>query len=216
VRRALLLGVLLCSIPRAAHALPIGLRFSGTVDLSAFGVSAPSAFDGTVTWDSDRTCGPGGGGEGDFPLAPLDGSAPCAAATLRIDSVDQNTFDLNLSRLMLFSEGMVLQLWFVPPVDLDGFSPPDLALVELGLWQPYGGAGVVFPDIGQLPEGLSFLPRLTDRTFVLASAGCVEFAEQCVRSEADTLTVVPEPSSTALFIVGLSAVGAWRTVRRKD
>lgn len=203
---------LISSAASEARASGIGLSFSGTVDLSAFGAAADSVFDGTVTWYSDRPCGPGGGGEGDFPLSSLDGLLPCVTATFRIDATDYNGFDLELSRLMLFPDGMVLQLWFDPPVDLDGGVEPVLRLIELGLWGPNDPDNPVFPDITELPADLSFLSALQDRSLVFSSAGCFEPDAECVQSTADTLAVVPEPSLLTLCVVALSAAGLLRRV----
>jgi hypothetical protein len=207
---------LIWSMPVATQASTIGLRFAGTVDLSAFGGPPDSTFDGSVTWDPDQACGPGGGGEGDFPLSSLDGDPPCVMATLRINSIGYNGFDLEGSRLMLFGDGMALQLWwFDPRIDLDGGAAPDVLLMELGLWQPFEPENPVFPDIGELPSDLSFLPGLQDRSVFFSSAGCLGYEEECVQSHADTLAVVPEPSSAMLFLVALSAAGFWARSRRK-
>ena len=202
---AVLFSALIWSTPVVTQASPIGLRFSGTADLAVFGASPESTFNGSVTWNPDQPCGPGGGGEGDFPLSSLDGSPPCVTAAIRINSVGYDGFDLELSRLMLWPDGMVLQLWYVPPTDLEGGGGADLQLLELGLWQPFGSENPVFPDIGQLPLDISFLPRLTDRYLIFASPHCFDLDGECVHSEADTLTVVPEASSATLLLVGFSA-----------
>lgn len=208
IARAVLVSAVIWSTPVATQASTIGLRFSGTADLSAFGASPGSTFDGSVIWDpgaSRNTCGPGGGGEGDFPLSPLDDGPPCVTATIRINSVSYDGFDLELSRLMLFPDWMDLQLWFVPPTEVDGGGGADVQLIELRLRRPHDPGNPVFPDIGRLPLDLSFLSSLRDRSVVFVSPDCFDFEGACVSSASDTLTVVPEPSSALLLLVGSSA-----------
>lgn len=213
---AVLFSAVICSTPVATQASPIGLRFSGTVDLSVFGAPADSTVEGSVTWEPGRACGPGGGGEGDFPLSPLDDDPPCVTATLWINSISYNGFDLEGSRLMLFGDGMVLQLWwFDPHLDLDGGAAPDVLLMELELWRRFDSENPVFSDIGELPRDLSFLTRLRDRSLVFLSPGCLELEEECVHSSAVTLRVVPEPSSATLLLLAFSAGGIWARSRRR-
>jgi hypothetical protein len=196
------------------QAAPLGLTFAGTVDLSAFGASSTSTFGGSFTWDPYQPCGPGGGGEGDFPLSSLDGDPPCVTAALRVNSISHNDFEPELSRLMLFANGMVLQLWFVPPVDLDGGAAPDALLIELELWHRHDPDRRIFPDIGELPSDRSFLRHLPDRSFHFLSEGCFEVEGDCARASADTLTVVPEPSSTTFLLVTVASAGVW--MRRRS
>jgi hypothetical protein len=208
--RALVIAIVaLCCAPAVAWASTLTLRFGGTADLSVFGVSPTSTFEGSVTWDPFAQCGPGGGGEGDFPLSPVDEDiGPCVTATLSINAMSyDDLFDLETSRLMLFPDGMVLQLWFIPAVDLDGGGARDLDLASLDLFEPYdpNDTDPVFPDIGQLPTDLSFLSLLPERDFVFTS--CAEDLSECTTSTANTLTVAPEPASTTLVLLGLSAVG---------
>lgn len=197
----------ICATAADSQASGIGLNFFGTADLSAFGASRDSSVRGNVTWYPDRPCGPGGGGEGDFPLSSLDDALPCVTATLQLDAKDYNEFDLTLSRLMLFANGMDLQLWFDPPVDLDHGFAPRMRLAELGLWGPIDPEHPVFPNVGELPPDLSFLPALLDRSLVFSSAGCFELDSECVHSNTDPLAVVPEPSLLALYLLALSAAG---------
>jgi len=179
----------------------------GTADLVAFGVSTESAVAGTVTWDRDQACGTGAG-KGDFPFSPLDGSPPCVTATLQINGVDYDGFDPELSRLMLFSDGLVVQLWFDPPADLDGAAGADLRLAELGLWHPAARSGdPVFPDVGMLPADLNFVGRLTDRSLVLSAPTCFDPEAPCIQSGTRTLSVVPEASTATLLGIGLFAAG---------
>jgi hypothetical protein len=219
ILRTLLLGASVWGIPMATHASPLGLRFVGTADLSAFGAAPESAIAGTVSWDRDLACGPGAG-EGDFSLSSLEGGPPCVTATFQIDAIEYNGFDLALSRLMLFPDGMVLQLWFDPSADLDGTDASDLRMLELGLWRPVGFEEPVFPDIGTLPADLGFLSRLTDRSLVLSSPSCFDPEGRCIRSSAHPLSVVPEASRPVLLLVGLGAARLaasrqWRVWRRK-
>ena len=214
VRTALSLA-LICASSVETQASGIGLRFFGTADLSVFGAAADSSFDGSVTWYPERECGEGGGGEGDFPLSPLDDNPPCVTATFRIDSSDYNGFHPSLSRLMLFSTGMALQLWYLPPIDLDQGAATDVTLIDLALWAADDPENPVFPDVGELPTDLSFLPLLQDRSLVFMSGGCWGIGVECVHSDADPLNVVPEPSPQTLCLVALSTAGVWMRRRRK-
>jgi len=208
-------GVLVWGLSSDAHAASLGLRFAGTIDLSAFGAPSTSTFDGRVSWDPSLSCGPGGGGEGDFPLSQANGDPPCVTAALRVNAMSRHGFDPELSRLMLFPYGLVLQLWFVPPVDLDGGIAPDVLLMELELWRRADHGPAVFPDIGELPEDLTFLGRLPDRAFTVSSLGCFDWYEgACAHARADTLTVVPEPSSMTLVLTALATVAIGRRRRR--
>ena len=71
--RALVAAIgVICSAAAVAQASTLTLGFEGTADLSVFGAPPTSTFAGSVTWDPFAQCGPGGGGEGDFPLSPVD------------------------------------------------------------------------------------------------------------------------------------------------
>ena len=210
-----LLGVLTLGTPASTQAAALGLTFNGTADLSAFGASSASTFDGMFTWDPDQVCGSGGGGEGDFPLSRVvEGEPPCVAAALRVNGVSHDDFDPEWSRLMLFPNFMVLQLWWSWPLaDLDGGPGPDAKLVELELWGAYDPDRLVFPDITELPRDRSFLRRLPIRTLTFQSEGCFEFEGDCMRASAESLTVVPEPATPVLLLAGMASARLWRRWR---
>ena len=200
-------AAMLYAFPAAAWADTIALRFNGTADLTGFGGSPTSVFAGSVTWD------PSGGWVPVWPGCPdfcLDGSPGAVTATLVIDSVDYVEQIDPISRLIVWGfGGMSLDLHFSPAIDFDGGIAPDVLVVSLNMFSDPSDYSLLVD--GQLPYDLAFLPHLNDRYLVFSDTffgGVCE--EPCVR--ASTLSVVPEPSSTALLLVGL-LVGA-RSVGR--
>ena len=191
-------------LPATAQADPLTLRFDGTADLTSFGGSASSVFSGSLMWDPDSGWLPEWPGCPDFCL---DGSSGAVSATFEIDSVSYTERIDPMSRLSIWGSGaLFLDLYFTPAIDLDAGVAPDVGFVELSLWS-------VPPDYSlfidnQLPDDLSFLGRLVDRSLVFKQVWEMDGVN------ADTLTVVPEPASLSLLLIGLSAVG-WFARRRR-
>jgi hypothetical protein len=191
--------------PALSVASPVTLRFSGTADLSPFGGTLDSVFEGDVTWD--ETIEP----DAFFPSESvarylLDGSPSSVMATFSIAGIDYSDRIEPSSRFELGSRDLFLQLFFTPPIDLDAGAEPDIGGVWLDLWSDL----LVFHDVFPLPEDLSLLARLKHRRFGFSEDGF--FADFVL---ADTL-IVPEPTSTTLFMVAIAAAGLSRCRRRFD
>jgi hypothetical protein len=200
---------MLCALPAVAQAGPITLRFNGTVDLTGFGGSPTSGFAGSVTWDPDS------GWVAVWPGCPdfcLDGSPGAVSATFAIDFADYTDRIDPISRFIVWGFGGIsLDLHFVPAIDVDGGIAPDVAVVSLNLFSDPADYSLLVDS--QLPADITFLPHLTDRYLVFSDqffGGSCE--EPCVH--ATTLSVVAEPSSTALLLLGLS-VAYWSARRRR-
>jgi hypothetical protein len=213
------LGVALLTtgvLPATAHAESLTIRFNGTVDLSVFGGAPVNVFDGSVTWDPDTAWVPQPG----CPDFCLDGAPGAVDATLEINGVDYIPF---LDRASPFSRfivwghgGISLDLVFAPPLDVDGWTAPDVLLFSLNLFSDPADFSLLVD--GQLPDDLLFLSKLNSNTafFSESIAGvvsCQEFMGAC--ADADTLAIAPEPASVTLLLMGLSAAGwsAWRRRR---
>ena len=212
VMRAMLLGVLIGGTPLTARSAELVLTFAGTADLSPFGASSTSTFEGFFTWNPELACGPGGGGDGDFPLSSRDGEKPCVTAALEVNGIAHNDFSPEWSRLMLFPNAMALQLWWSGPlVDLDGGPAPDLKWVELDLSAAYDPEHPLFPDITELPTDRSFLRHLPSRSLTFRSDFCFGSDGECISATADSL-VVRDPAMAALLLAGAAVA---RLVRRR-
>jgi hypothetical protein len=95
-------------------------------------------------------------------------------------------------------------LIFAPPLDVDGGGAPDVLLFSLNLFSDPSDYSILVD--GQRPDNLRFLRHLNDRSasFSETIAGttmCEEFMGAC--ANADTLSVVPEPASMTLLLMGL-------------
>jgi hypothetical protein len=210
------LTVILGGVAAPVQAGPLTLRFAGTVDLTEFGASASSEFSGTISWDpvlGNDAWVPDDPGCPDFCL---DGSFGAVSATFAINAIDYTDAIDPASRFVIHGWGLIfLDLFFTPPLDLDGGAAPDVKTFSLNLWSsPH------YPLVdGELPYDLTFLHHLNKRTaffsdiIVVGTTKCLDpfFTGTC--ADADTLTVVAEPASTALLLVGLSAAAV--SVRRR-
>ena len=180
--------------PASSVASPVTLRFHGTADLSPFGGTPASAFEGDVTWN--ETIEP----DALYPYVArylLDGSPSSVVATFAIDGIDYSNRIEPFSRFELGSHDLFLQLFFTPAIDLDAGAATNIGGVWLDLWSDT----LVFEHVFPLPEDLAFLAQLEHRRFGFSEDGF--YADAVL---ADTLNV-PEPSSTTLLMVAIAAAG---------
>ena len=191
----------MCALPTGLRADPLTLRYSGTLDLTAFGGNS-SVFSGSLTWDPDVSWDPA-----EPPGCPADfclnGTPGAVAGTFAIDAVDYSDRIAPFSRFLVFGwGGLALDLYFAAPIDLDGGPAPD---VEFLTWLMAADSVdySIFVD-NELPQDLSFLTRVKPRSLEVSGGG--------VGAVADSFTVVPEPASTALLFISVLAAGArrWR------
>lgn len=192
--------------PAPARSDTITLRFSGSIDLAAFGAARTSTFEGRVSWDTARS--PDGGGE-DWARYLLDGSLGAVTATLSIDDVDYAGRIESFSRFETTPEDMFLQLWLEPLIDLDGGPAPDLRVISMDLWTT---SPPVFTDFSSLPENLAFLSQLEHRR--------IWFGGDDIGGPPPASTdafQVPEPSLVMLMGVGVTLLvrRLGRTHRRR-
>lgn len=212
--RAWLAVVLLTTsvLPAAVYAESLTVRFNGAVDLSVFGGAPVSVFDGSVTWDPGTGWVPQPG----CPDFCLDGTPGAVSATFTINGIDYIPSLEPTSRFIVWGHGGIsLDLVFGPPLDFDGGAAPDVLLFSLNLFSDPPDFSLLVD--GQLPENLLFLPHLTSNSafFSETIAGvvsCEDFMGAC--ADAGTLSVAPEPASTTLLLMGLSAAG-WSAIRRR-
>lgn len=161
-------------------------------DLSAFGASSTSVFAGAVRWD--ETTEPTVFG-GDWARYLIDGGPTSVAASFSIGSTDYSGRIEPFSRFEQLPDGVFLQLFFIPPIDLDTGPAPDLEMVSLDVWT---SAPPVFTDFEFLPSDLSFLSALEHRRFTFSDADASVVA--------DVLSV-PEPTLMSLLLLGLAVTG---------
>jgi hypothetical protein len=195
----LAIAIGMCALPTGLRADPLTLRYSGTLDLTTFG-GTPSVFAGSVTWDPDVWWDPNAPPEclADFCL---NGTPGAVSGTFAIDSVDYSDRIAPFSRFLVFGwGGLALDLYFTPPIDLDGGPALD---VEFLTWLMHADPldYSIFVD-DELPQDLSFLSRVKPSYLEVAGGG--------VGVAPDTFKVVPEPASTSLLFIGLLAAGARR------
>ena len=195
LRFACLAAAALCLLPLSASASTITLRFSGVADLSAFGAFSTSVFAGAVRWD--ETSEPAVFG-GDWARYLVDGGPASVAASFSIGSDDYSARIEPFSRFEQLPDGLFLQLFFLPAIDLDTGPAPDVHMVWLDIWT---SAPPVFTDFEFLPTDLSFLAALEHRSFAFSGADVLVVA--------DALSV-PEPTLMALLLLGLAVIGPAR------
>ncbi len=197
-----LLAALLVGAARPVHASTVTLRFNGTVDLSAFGASDASVFEGDLTWDTSMTPQWYGGW---YARYLIDGEPGSVRATFSVDGIDYSNRVRTISRLEQLPYELFLELYFEPALDLDNGPAQDVISAYLELWSPsHEDAGEpVFPEVEHLPGNLSFLSELERQRFAFRGIETDWYPGQL----ADTLTV-PEPSVLMLLLAG--ACAAWR------
>lgn len=141
----------------------------------------------------------------------LDGSPGAVSATFALDSVDYTDRIDPISRFIVWGFGGVsLDLYFTPAIDVDAGLAPELRLASLNLFSDPADPTLLVD--GELPHDLRFLPSVNDRYLVFSNA-CVDESCEEVHVNAHTLSVVAEPSSGALLVVGLLAGAAVRRYR---
>jgi hypothetical protein len=199
--RRVVLAAVMALAAGGADAAPLTLRYRGTVDLTPFGGTPQASFRGSVAWDPVTIGGWVAVWEGcPSPDYCIDGSANAVSATFVLDAVSRTDRLAPYSRLMILSTGIVVDLFFLPPIEVDGPGAVPLGYVGLNLWRDRPGPSPV--QDGILPEDLTFVGRLPDRFVQFADEGW--WGETSINAE--TLTVVPEPGAVALLVAGLIAL----------
>ncbi len=200
-RRFVLLTMVLFLLPATTEGETITLRFGGAADLTPFGGAAASEFAGSITWNPANEPQRYGGY---YARYLLDGEPSSVVATFAIDSIDYSGRISPISRFEQFADELFLELYFLPPVDVDGAAAPDVDHVYLDLWS----AVPVFVDVAHLPGDLAFLSQFRYREL-----GFVDTEYQALAS-AQTLSV-PEPETMMLLVLGvLAALASLRPTAR--
>jgi hypothetical protein len=208
---AIILVVLVCGRAPSAQASAITLQYSGSIDLTPFGGSTATPFAGTVTWDPDvfwdSSAPPGC--PADFCL---NGTPGAVSGTFLLDSVDYTDRIEPISRFLVFGwGGLALDLYFTPAIDVDGGLAPDIGFMTWVLGSDPNDYSL-FVD-NTLPTNGGFRDQLPFRRFQLWDTnGGGLFAE----ADTFSFTVIPEPATTMLFVLGVSAAGIrTRRVRQR-
>jgi hypothetical protein len=198
-----LLAALAGASAAPVHASTVTLRFSGTADLSTFGASEASVFEGDVTWDTSMVPQWYGGW---YARYLIDGEPGSVRATFSVDGIDYSDRVRAISRLEHLPYELFLEFHFEPILDLDNGPAQDVISAYLWLWSPaHEDAGEpVFPNVRHLPANLSFLSELERQRFAFRGSETSWYPGQV----ADTLTV-PEPSVLAVLLAAACAAG-WR------
>lgn len=197
-----LLVTLACVAATPVHASTVTMRFTGTADLSVFGASEASVFEGDVTWDTSMDPQHYGGW---WARYLLDGEPGSVRASFSVNGVDYSDRIQPYSRFEQLPYELFLELYFEPGLDVDSGPAQDVVSAYLSLWSPaHETAGEpVFPYVEHLPGNLSFLSELERQRFAFRGSETEWYPGQV----ADTL-VVPEPSLLTLVLAG--ACAAWR------
>ena len=187
------LALLVAVLPSFAHAATITIRYSGTVDLTSFGGRPSMPFAGAVSWNPDG----GWQSEVGCPDFCLDGTRGAVSGTFMLDSVDYTARIAPYSRLINWTDGLTLDLFFEPAIDLDGSRASDVRYVGFNLFGDSFDDPIIEPG----------LPR--ELPFSALRRRYVDFTDEdwcCyLVARADTLEVIPEPSVTSLLALGIAA-----------
>jgi hypothetical protein len=196
-------GLILCGSAAAVWADTITLVFHGTVDLTAFGGSASSIYEGRVGWDPATVSGVPGA---DWARYLLDGSPGGVTGSLSIDGVDYSDRIRPFSRFEQTRADLFLELYFDPVLDLDGGAMPDVERVALDLWTESPPA---FDDPSHLPADLSAIRNLErHRIWFTGAPG------NGVAASSDDVSV-PEPASLVVVAAGVAAFSLRRRHARR-
>ena len=199
-----LLALLFVAIPAAAA--PLTLNFFGSIDLSEFGASASSTFDGAATWDTAANPAVQGN---NFAFYLLDSIA------LTVNGIDVSaTFDfgtVEVTDASNFDNELTLQFQFSPPINLG--AVPGVQY----FFGTFRGPQTLFSGTG-VPQDLTFLASVTsaDSAFQGGRCGGGEPPSECVLAQGTLAadTEVPEPGS--IFLLGSGIVGAALRKRRRQ
>ena len=201
-----LLALLFVAIPAAAA--PLTLNFFGSIDLSGFGASASSTFDGAATWDT--TASPAVQ-HTDAAFYLLDSIA------LTVNGIDVSaTFDfgtVEVTDASNFDNELSLQFQFAPPINLG--AVPGVQY----FFGTFRGPQTLFSGTG-VPQDLTFLASVTsaDSAFQGGRCGGGEPPSECVLAQGTLAarlpgTEVPEPGS--ILLLGSGIMGAALRKRRQ-
>jgi PEP-CTERM motif len=203
IARALGMLAVTVGLASPAQASLITLNFSGTADLSQFGASAASTFQGSVTWDSNKV-----------PVIPgvTLASYFVEAFSISINSVDYTSSVLVPSIEMMdsaFGDYWRVASSFSPFLDL-GPDPDDLYLFGGFLRGPTS----MFSSTA-LPADLNFLSAVTTANSLFVSLVTPAGGSGTFVVVAPT-TAVPEPSAVLLVASGLLGLVARRRNNRNS
>lgn len=211
IRHLLLSFLVLVGVAAAAHASPLTLNFSGSVDLSGSGGAAVNPFSGFFTWDTTKTPVPGGG-DANSELYEFEAyqlifngvdktRGPGGAGVFVVNDADPFLTGTNVDALL-----------FVAVIDnnvtVGGITGH--TLLVLG----FSGPTTTWNTLS-LPTDYSFLSRLPNRfsAVSLEVPGQGDANDVLLGRGSVAATPVPEPATLMLTALGLAGV-VWRAPRR--
>ena len=192
--------VTLLAAPTPSAGALLTLDFSGTADLSPFGASATSTFDGSVTWDSDTPANPSN------PTAYLFSTAG-GSATVAINGTDYSSRVSFLSNFQVNESGsgdsFTVLIFFSPLIDL-GVGPD----VDTLLLSWFNGEFLSSPTV---PQDFAFLTAAGKNQQI---QGNTTIVRPTTFNASPAATGVPAPPPVILLACGAAALGVGFRFRR--
>jgi hypothetical protein len=185
-----------------AHASPLTLDFSGTVDLTDLGGLASNTFSGSVTWDPSQS--PFLEGTGGGPGNPTDiAQYVMVSESLSVDGIDL-TAHINPSTS---TSGTLIQMQVPPLSALFG------AFFAFSSTQNVNGAQFI-SFLAEIESPFTSLALPSDFTFVRSET--FTLSDFAFPQTFGTLsaTPLPEPATLTLTALGLGGVIRWSRRRR--
>jgi hypothetical protein len=199
LRTAVIVLTLVVSMSPAAAGYPITMDFSGIADLSSFGGSTSSVFDGSVSWNST-----------DLPtfVSPFTSDYVQANPVLRINGTNFAPFADPVPKIIvadvpLSDSFMLLFYFFGSPIPSGGSE--NIEYVEITFRGPS-----MFSSTA-LPGDLSFLTQTTSQTAFFHGP---RFGSAAAPVSAQAAAVPDSAATLWLFATGLLVIWSWRRCAR--